>query len=193
LILIGYIARRTDNYGIKPRLYSTENEMSQRQIQSINTALLEELLQQARASARRRAIHCLHAGSWEHAHRMLNALVPGTYVCPHRHPNEYKGEGFILLRGRMALLIFTDDGQVDYTQSRVLTARDGCLGLDIPPGVWHSLVPLEESVIYEVKGQPSGGYVQEHDKEFAPWAPLEETAGAAEYGRWLEQAAQNCQ
>lgn len=167
--------------------------MSQRPIQAIDTALLNHLLQQARASLRRRAIHCLHAGNWEHAHRMLNALVPGTYVCPHRHPDDYQGEGFLLLRGRLALLIFTDEGEVDYTQSRVLTAQDGCCGLDIPPRVWHSLVPLEETVIYEVKGQPSGGYVQEQDKEFAPWAPMEGSAAADDYGRWLEQAAQNCQ
>lgn len=167
--------------------------MSQRQIQTIDTTLLEQLLQQARTSPRRRAIHCLHAGAWEHAHRMLNALVPGTYVCPHRHPDQYKGEGFILLRGRLALLIFNDDGSVDYTQSRVLTWRDGCWGLDIPPGVWHSLVPLEETVIYEVKGQPSGGYVQERDKEFAPWAPMEGAAGAEDYCRLLARAAQACQ
>lgn len=121
---------------------------------------------------------------------MLNALVPGTYVRPHRHPDEHQGEGFILLRGRLALLVFTTDGNIDFIQSRVLTARDGCCGMDIPPHTWHSLVALEESVIYEVKGQPAGGYVAARDKEFAPWAPEENAAEADDYCRALEQAAQ---
>lgn len=156
----------------------------------INTTMLDELIAQARIAPRRRAIKCLHQGDWEHAHRMLNALTPGTYVCPHRHPNEHKGEGFILLRGQLVVLIFDEAGRVNYGQSRLLAWEQGCLGMDIPPGVWHSLVALTDSVIYEVKGQPNGGYSQATDKEFAPWAPAEGAAGAAAYCRQLEAEAQ---
>src|SRR5262249_38567871 len=165
--------------------------MRQRHIQTIDSKLLEELLQRARLSPRRRAILCLHDGDWEHAHRMLNALTVGTYVRPHRHEDKHKGEGFIILRGKLALLIFTDTGEVDFEQSRVLSAEAGCFGIDIPPGVWHSLVALEETVIYEVKGQPAGGYVKAQDKDFAPWAPEEESREADEYCRFLYKAALN--
>ena len=157
-----------------------------RTIQSITPALLDELLQQARVHPRRRVIQRLHDGDWEHAHRMLNALTLGTYVRPHRHADKYKGEGFILLRGRLALLIFNADGAVDFAQSRVLAHDTDCLGMEIPPGIWHSLVALADTVIYEVKGQPAGGYVQDSDKDFAPWSPAEGAPEADDYVRQME-------
>ena len=61
--------------------------------------------------------------------------------------------------------------------------------MDIPPRLWHSLVALEDSVIYEVKGHPAGGYVQERDKNFAPWSPEEGTAEGEAYLRRMEEAA----
>jgi len=160
-------------------------------VQQIDSNLLDELLQKARLSPRRRAIRCLHDGDWEHAHRMLNALLPGTYVCPHRHESRFNGEGFILLRGKVAVLIFDDEGNVDHEKSSILTATDGRIGMDIEPWVWHSLVAIEETVIYEVKGQPVGGYIQANDKNFASWAPIEGTDGAGEYLRRLEAIAQS--
>jgi cupin fold WbuC family metalloprotein len=163
--------------------------MERRPVQTIDSALLDELLRRARLSSRRRAIFCLHDGAWEHAHRMLNALAVGTYVRPHRHEDKHKGEGFIILRGKLALLIFTDAGEIDFGRSRVLSVDGGCLGMDIPPGAWHSLVALEDAVIYEVKGQPAGGYVQEEDKDFAPWSPEEGSREADEYCRFLHEAA----
>jgi len=163
--------------------------MERRSVQTIDAALLDNLLRRARLSSRRRAILCLHDGDWEHAHRMLNALAVGTYVRPHRHEDKHKGEGFIILRGKLALLIFDDAGEVNFEQSKVLSAGSGCLGMDIPPGVWHSLVALEDSVIYEVKGQPAGGYVSERDKDFATWSPPEGSPEAAAYLQMLEDKA----
>jgi cupin fold WbuC family metalloprotein len=166
-----------------------EAAMKERKIQTINRQLLDDLLQRARSLPRKRALLRLHDDDWEHAHRMLNALTPGTYVTPHRHADRYKGEGFILLRGKLAVLIFDDNGTLDRAQSRVLSSATGCLGMELPPGVWHSLVALEEAVIYEVKGQPAGGYVQALDKEFAPWAPAEGAPLAVAYGRQLDEWA----
>ncbi len=164
-------------------------QMTERLIQTVTAATLDALLAQARQTPRLRAIQCLHEGDWEHAHRMLNALVPGTYVRPHRHQCEYKGEGFMLLRGRLAVLIFDEAGGLNQAASCVLSLADGCFGMDIPPGVWHSLVALEESVLYETKGQPAGGYVQDSDKDFAPWSPAEGDATAADFVKQLEAMA----
>jgi cupin fold WbuC family metalloprotein len=158
-------------------------------VQKIDTTMLDELLEKARQSPRRRAIHRLHDDDWEHAHRMLNALTPGTFVCPHRHASRFNGEGFILLRGRLAVLVFDDEGTVVREGSCVLSAAEGRLGMDIAPMVWHSLVALEASVIYEVKGQPVGGYVQTDDKDFAPWAPAEGSPDAGAYLQMLEAIA----
>jgi cupin fold WbuC family metalloprotein len=155
-------------------------------IQPITSRLLDDLLAQAQTSPRLRAISCFHDGDWEHCHRMLNALRVGTYVRPHRHADKHQSEGFILLRGKLALLIFDEDGQLDRAHSLVLAPADGIYGMDIPPLVWHTLVALEDAVIYEVKGHPNGGYVGERDKSFAPWAPEEGAAEAASYRRQLE-------
>ena len=163
-------------------------------IQTITAATLDALLAKARQSPRLRAIQRLHEDDWEHAHRMLNALVPGTYVRPHRHPDKYNGEGFILLRGRLAVLIFDEAGTLNQAASCVLSlpngSMGGCFGMDIPPGVWHSLVALEDSVLYETKGQPAGGYVQDSDKDFAPWSPAEGDAMTADFVKQLEAMAQ---
>jgi cupin fold WbuC family metalloprotein len=110
-------------------------------------------------------------------------------VRPHRHTDEYKGEGFILLRGKLAVLIFDEVGQLDAVRSRLLSIETGCLGMDIPPGIWHGLVALADTVIYEVKGQPVGGYVQDTDKDFALWAPAEGAPEAAAYCQELEAMA----
>ncbi|MBP6820690.1 MAG: WbuC family cupin fold metalloprotein [Acidobacteria bacterium] len=158
--------------------------MNQRPIQAITSLLLDELLLQAKQSPRRRAIYCLHGGDWEHCHRMLNALTPGTYVRPHRHDSEHQSEAFILLRGKLALLLFDDEGRVDFSHSKILSPSEGMYGMDVPPRIWHTLVALENTVIYEVKGHPAGGYIQDRDKNFAEWAPDE---GSAESGQYLHQ------
>jgi cupin fold WbuC family metalloprotein len=163
--------------------------MSRRPIQTITSSLLDELLHRAAISPRRRAIHCLHGGDWEHCHRMLNALTPGTYVRPHRHDSDHQSEAFILLRGRLTLLLFDEDGEVNFEHSRTLSPVDGLFGMDIPPRLWHSLVALEDAVIYEVKGHPAGGYVQERDKNFASWAPEEGSPESESYLRKMEEAA----
>jgi len=163
--------------------------MNQRPIQTITNELLDELLVRARNSPRLRAIHCLHSGDWEHCHRMLNALTPGTYVRPHRHDSDHQSEAFILLRGKLALLIFDEEGNVDFSRSRTLSPADGLFGMDIPPRIWHSLVALEDAIIYEVKGHPTGGFVLERDKNFAAWAPEEGSPESAAYLKKMEETA----
>jgi cupin fold WbuC family metalloprotein len=158
-------------------------------IQAITSERLDDLLAQAKAAPRRRTICCFHEGDWEHCHRMLNALTVGTYVRPHRHADPHQSEGFILLRGKLALLIFDEEGSLDAANSLILSPAEGIYGMDIPPLIWHTLVALEDSVIYEVKGHPSGGYVGERDKSFASWAPAEGDDAATAYLAQLEAVA----
>ncbi|HZS05052.1 MAG TPA: WbuC family cupin fold metalloprotein [Blastocatellia bacterium] len=165
--------------------------MSDRKIQIIDDRLLDELLIRAAQSARKRAILRLHEGDWEHCHRMLNALKVGTYIRPHRHVSEHNSEGFIVLRGTLALLIFDDDGGVIHAESRVLDAARGVFGMDVAPNIWHTLIALEDTVIYEVKGHPAGGYVEESAKNFSPWSPAEGSEEAGIYSRELERQARS--
>jgi cupin fold WbuC family metalloprotein len=56
-------------------------------------------------------------------------------------------------------------------------------GIDIQPGVWHTILPRTERVVcFEVKPGP---WLPSTDKEFAAWAPAENDQGAAEYCKAL--------
>ena len=75
-----------------------------------------------------------HQSLEEKCHRFLNAVEPGTEVPIHRHPT--KDETFVLLRGRVRVNTYNDDGTV--IESVVLCPEEGLYGVDIPKGVWHT-------------------------------------------------------
>ena len=78
---------------------------------------------------------------------MLNAVEPGTEVPIHRHPT--KDESFVVLRGKVRVTTYNDDGTV--IESAVLCQEEGRYGVDIKKGVWHNLESLEPgSVIFEM-------------------------------------------
>lgn len=140
-------------------------------VETLDRALFDRLLAQAREAPRRRTNHNFHVSMEDNPHRFLNVMLHGTYITPHRHSRPAKSESFLLLEGRLAFIIFDDDGGIARTQ--VLQAGDGRIpvGIDILPGVWHTLVVLSEHCIcFEVKPGP---YRVTDDKEFAEWAPPE--------------------
>lgn len=82
---------------------------------------------------------------------MLNAVEPGTVVPIHRHPT--KDESFVILRGKVKVSTYNDDGSV--IESVVLSQEDGRYGVDIPKNVWHNLESLApDSCIFECKEGP---------------------------------------
>ena len=82
---------------------------------------------------------------------MLNAVEPETLVPIHRHPT--KDESFVVLRGKVRVNTYNDDGTV--MESVVLCQEVGRYGVDIPKNVWHNLESLApDSVIFECKEGP---------------------------------------
>ncbi|MBM3783579.1 MAG: cupin fold metalloprotein, WbuC family [Acidobacteria bacterium] len=143
--------------------------------QLITTALFERIAGQAEQSPRRRMNHNFHASAEESPHRMLNVLLRGTYVRPHRHVTPPKTEAFLPLTGSVGIVVFNDDGGV--TGVYRLDAEGPVRGIDLPAGIWHTVLALtEQSVCYEVKPGP---WVPASDKDFAAWAPSEGTPEAA--------------
>ena len=109
--------------------------------------------------------------------RMLNALELGTYIQPHKHENPDKVEAFFVLRGRILVVEFDDEGHI--TESIILDSKKGNYGAEIAPRTWHTIICLEAgSVAYEVKDGPYNAAV---DKNFAPWAPTEGDENCAAY------------
>lgn len=117
----------------------------------IDENLLNEVTEKAKASPRLRMNFNFHKSLDDKCHRMLNAVEPGTVVPVHRHPT--KDESFVVLRGRVKVFTYNDDGSV--IESVVLCAEEGRFGVDIPKGVWHNLESLESgSCIFECKEGP---------------------------------------
>lgn len=136
--------------------------------QVLDDALIARLLDAARESPRRRINHNFHSGPRDNPHRFLNVMIRGTYVCPHRHREPPKSESFLILEGSVAVFLFDDEGRAT---ARHDLGVGGLRGIDIAPGVWHSLaVTSEYAVLYEVKPGP---WDPSTDKEMAPWAPAE--------------------
>ena len=160
--------------------------LSQHQfVTQIDQALVDQKAQDARNSDRQRDIHVLHTGDEDTLQRMLNALQPGTYVTPHRHVAVPKAEAVVVLRGSLGFVRFEDDGSYDEANFVHIDPKRGVFGVDYRAGVWHTFIALEpDTVVFEVKPGP---YDAATDKEFAPWAPAEGEAEAADFLATLER------
>lgn len=135
----------------------------------IDQPLLDELTGQARQHSRLRKNWNVHQSDDHACHRLLNAIEPDSYIRPHRHLDDEKDETFVLLRGRLGIVMFAADGQV--TETVLLAPDTGNLGVDIPHGVYHTAVSLASgTVFFEAKAGP---YLPLDQAEQAPWAPAD--------------------
>ena len=143
----------------------------------ISRQLLDTVSAAAQSSPRQRKNFNFHQRDDEICHRLLNAIEPDTYIPPHCHRDATKGESIVVLRGKVGVMIFTEDGKL--TQRLVMQPESEILGVDIPPGVIHSLVALEKnSVFFESKAGP---YVALAENERVNWPPKEGENAMREY------------
>ncbi len=113
----------------------------------INKEFLGKLFEQAVENPRLRQSYDLRTLSDDTSQRILNALLPGTVVPIHRHPNS--NENVLLLCGKLVEVIYDENGK---EKERIhLDPTIGNYGCVIPPGAWHNVEVLEPSVIYEAK------------------------------------------
>ena len=92
-----------------------------------------------------------HQSLDDKCHRFLNAVEPGTKVEIHRHPT--KDESFVLLRGRVRVNTYNDDGTV--IESVILCPEEGLYGVDIPRmyGIMWNVWSLGVSSLNARKGR----------------------------------------
>ena len=150
----------------------------------IPAGLFETVAELAARSPRRRMNHNLHEAPGDNPHRFLNVLLRGTYIRPHRHTSPPKSETFLVLEGVADAILFDDRGAITARHSLGAETSEGRLwGIDIPPGVWHTVLPrTARAVCFEVKPGPWDAAT---DKEFAPWAPEEGSPSVEDYCRML--------
>lgn len=126
----------------------------------------------SRRNPRQRNNFNLHDALDDPIQRFVNVFQPSSYVRPHRHdPAAF--ELFALLEGRLAVVLFEDDGTL--LETAILEAV-GARVAEIPSGTWHTAFALvHDTTVFEVKPGP---YRPPGDKDFAPWAPADGTAEA---------------
>ena len=125
----------------------------------IDQALIDELFQRAAENPRKRTNYDMRTSPEDGSQRMLNAMLPGTEVAVHRHPNSV--ENVILITGRMDEVLYEEVPQVQGEGCTVhglreierfhLCPEEGRFGCQVPKGVWHTVEVIEPSVIYEAK------------------------------------------
>lgn len=130
----------------------------------IDNKFISELLSEAAENPRLRQNYDLRTSSDDNSQRMLNALLPGTVVPIHRHPNST--ENVLLLHGKLVEVFYEEERPGDGIEQKpdkaigrrlhetariVLDPSSGNYGCVVPAGTWHTVEVLEPSVIYEAK------------------------------------------
>jgi cupin fold WbuC family metalloprotein len=152
-------------------------------IENFSSEFLDLLSQQAEQASRQRQHKNIHQHYNESCQRLFNAIGIDSYIRPHRHSIDPKDECLIAVRGRMAVVVFDDIGQVSQIirfGAQVNEAQQAIgVGVNLSAGVWHTVIAeVTGSILFEVK---SGPFNPEQAKEYAPWAPAENTPDAIEY------------
>lgn len=125
----------------------------------INKDLLDSLFEQAKENPRLRQNMDLRTSSADTSQRMLNALLPGTVVPIHRHPQST--ESVFLLCGKIVEVICDENGnEIERIHLDPTVGNYGCV---VPQGAWHTVEVLEPSVIYEAK---DGKYGEDGSETF---------------------------
>ncbi len=116
----------------------------------VDQELIEQLFEQAKENPRKRVNYDMRTSPEDGSQRMLNAMLPGTEVAIHRHPNS--NENVILITGRMYEILYEEvDSRLAETERLYLCPSEGKYGCQVPKDVWHTVEVIEPSVIYEAK------------------------------------------
>lgn len=126
----------------------------------LDNNLFDQILLKAQESPRRRMNYDLRTSSSDGSQRMLNVLMADTVVPIHRHVDT--SETVIVCRGKVREEFYDDQG--NKTAEFVLEAGGDCPAVQVPMGIYHTLVCLEDGgVIFEAK---DGAYDPVKTEEF---------------------------
>lgn len=117
----------------------------------LDEQLIDGVTEKAKQSPRLRMNYNLHLSLEDKAHRLFNAMEPGTPVPIHRHRES--AETMILIRGRIKVLVYNDDATLKDTIE--LSQDSDRFGIHLEKGEWHTVEVLESgTVMFEVKDGP---------------------------------------
>jgi cupin fold WbuC family metalloprotein len=150
-------------------------------VKAVDLPMIDALLAEALGAPRLRKNLNFHERETHPCQRLLNAIVPGSYVRPHRHLSDNKEEFMMIVRGCLGVVFF--DGHGNVTGKMKLEEDGPVRAVSIPTGVFHTAVALKPTVIFEAKAGPYAPHLPE---EVAHFAPAEGSTEASCYLRKME-------
>lgn len=154
-------------------------------MRAITQVEIEQIIWQAKKSQRKRAILKLHHHT-DTVQRMVNAVIPGSYIRPHKHETPDKVELFSILKGKVAVLRFNHIGEVEAVLE--LDEHGSVKIVEIPPRTYHAIVALQPSALLEII---EGPYEEATHKQMASWAPPEDSPKASDYLIYMNSIVDN--
>jgi len=103
---------------------------------------------------------------------ILNAVLPDSYICPHKHEHENSPapDTLVAEKGLFKVLFFDDEGVgTDTVSVSKGDSPQTVKVVEIPADTWHTVVAITPCVFFEVKRR------FEKREIFPSWAPKEET------------------
>lgn len=143
----------------------------------------------ARDSEKHRTLKILHQPGDE-LNKTINFMLSDTYMHPHNHPKEAGKENiekFQVLYGKIGVIFFNSVGIVEKC---IILEKDKKEYLEVQPGIWHVPIVLSEyAICYETMRGVYNPITKQ--KEFAKWAPQENTPESSLYLASLKKRIQN--
>ena len=150
--------------GSRFKQISADVEVASTAIVIVNEALIDQTIDRARSAPKRRARVLLHPNIDDALHEMLIALPRESCDIP--HINFKSGKSFHVVRGEMAVMVFTPDGKqvTPFLMGDSASSWERMIRINQP--CWHTIIPLSEYVVFiETIAGPFTG------NRFALWAP----------------------
>ena len=155
--------------------------MNTTQIPKINPSEIQEGINKANASERRRFPKILH-NPGDEFNRVINFMMIDSYMQPHLHPGDEKIEKIYIIEGKLAVFFFDDAGEIIKT---TILEKGGTEMIAVPAFTWHTYAMLTDyAVTYETM---MGKYDPQTWKSFFTIAPSENTKEGLEYLKKLKK------
>ena len=110
---------------------------------------------------------CLHKNENSKIHEMLIMHKSGAYVRPHKHLG--KTESFIILKGKLKVLVFNDHGDILNVINMEPLGSSKTFYYKMQKSYFHSFIIESDSLFFEV----SKGPFKKSKTVFPIWAPKE--------------------
>lgn len=151
--------------------------VNEEKVLKIDEKYIAELKGKAKTNGYHRCTMCLHDDIHAKVHEMINVMSKYEYIRPHSHP--FKTETKIMIEGELLMVIFDQSGEILDHYILRSDRNNGIFTTRIDMGVYHTNIPLTDTVFHEVI---TGPYVGKDDSVFPEWAPdIDDEQAIAEF------------